>query len=192
MTNNVSASVSAQINLPLPLGTVIQYMGAQATLPDLASLGWLVCDGSSISSATYPDLYAAIGTTYGGNGSPSFNLPNLLGCFMRSVDPNGTEDPDYSSRSSPIINNPTTVGPMVGSRQGCEVQNHQHNWSNNFGQITYSGDDINVQLCDNSPHGGNQGTQATTNNDGGGSETRPVNVYAYFLMFTGLPQTNNS
>jgi microcystin-dependent protein len=34
------------------------------------------CDGRGMSAADYPDLYAAIGTTYGGN-STTFNLPNL-------------------------------------------------------------------------------------------------------------------
>lgn len=42
--------------------------------------GWLLCDGSAVSRATYSDLFAAIGTTYGaGNGSTTFNLPDLRG-----------------------------------------------------------------------------------------------------------------
>lgn len=41
--------------------------------------GWLFCDGSAISRTTYSDLFADIGTTYGsGDGSTTFNLPNLL------------------------------------------------------------------------------------------------------------------
>lgn len=38
---------------------------------------WLVCDGRAVSRAVYPELFAAIGTRYGGgNGSITFNLPN--------------------------------------------------------------------------------------------------------------------
>jgi len=38
--------------------------------------GWLDCDGSAVSRTMYPDLFAAIGTTWGaGDGSTTFNLP---------------------------------------------------------------------------------------------------------------------
>lgn len=192
MSNLPSATTAtAQINLPLPVGTLISYMGQASTVANLASLGWLVCDGSSVSNVTYPDLYTAIGTNYGGNGSPQFNLPDLRGCFMRSVDPSGVEDPDYTTRTSPVYGDATVVGPLVGSRQWHQVQNHQHTWSKNYGQISFHGSDINVPLCANSGHDGNQGTQTSTDSSGGGAETRPINVYAYFLIFSGLPQTTN-
>lgn len=49
--------------------------------------GWLVMDGSAVSRETYPRLFAVIGTLYGsGNGSTTFNLPNALGEFFRSID----------------------------------------------------------------------------------------------------------
>lgn len=39
--------------------------------------GYLSCDGSAVSRAGYPDLFAALGTTFGaGDGSTTFNLPN--------------------------------------------------------------------------------------------------------------------
>lgn len=54
------------------VGMVKGYAGT--TPPD----GWLFCDGSAISRTTYSDLFAVIGTTYGGgDGSTTFNLPNL-------------------------------------------------------------------------------------------------------------------
>lgn len=41
--------------------------------------GWLRCDGSAYSRTTYSNLFAKIGTTYGnGNGSTTFNVPNLM------------------------------------------------------------------------------------------------------------------
>lgn len=40
--------------------------------------GWRVCDGTELSTASYPALFAAIGATYGGN-SVSFTLPDLRG-----------------------------------------------------------------------------------------------------------------
>lgn len=47
----------------------------------VAPKGWLLCDGSAVSRLNYPDLYKVIGTTYGGNGNPNFNLPDLCGRF---------------------------------------------------------------------------------------------------------------
>lgn len=42
-----------------------------------APRGWLFCDGSPVSIATYDTLYALIGTTYGGDGVTTFALPDL-------------------------------------------------------------------------------------------------------------------
>lgn len=39
--------------------------------------GWLSCEGASLNPQTYTRLFKRIGTTYGGNGSTTFNLPNL-------------------------------------------------------------------------------------------------------------------
>lgn len=48
--------------------------------------GWLLCDGSAISRSTYADLFAIIGTYFGvGNGSTTFNLPNLTERFIRGA-----------------------------------------------------------------------------------------------------------
>ncbi len=45
-----------------------------------APTGWLLCDGSAVSRTDYADLFNLIGTTYGaGDGSNTFNLPNLQG-----------------------------------------------------------------------------------------------------------------
>jgi microcystin-dependent protein len=45
-----------------------------------APAGYLLCNGAAVSRSTYAQLFAAIGSTYGaGDGSTTFNLPNLLG-----------------------------------------------------------------------------------------------------------------
>jgi len=55
-------------------GAIMMYAGV--TPPD----GWLICDGSAISRAAYSKLFSVIGTRYGaGDGSTTFNLPNLQG-----------------------------------------------------------------------------------------------------------------
>ena len=58
----------------LPVGAIIPYSGS--TIPT----NFLLADGSAVSRTTYSELFEAIGTTYGaGNGSTTFNLPNLKG-----------------------------------------------------------------------------------------------------------------
>jgi len=63
----------------LPVGTILMWGGSQSSIPT----GWLLCDGSAISRTTYSRLFAAIGTTHGaGDGSTTFNLPNLRDRFI--------------------------------------------------------------------------------------------------------------
>ena len=49
---------------------------------------FLICDGSEISRTDYANLFNAIGTTFGdGDGTNTFNIPDLRGMFIRSYDP---------------------------------------------------------------------------------------------------------
>ncbi len=58
----------------MPVGSLTAFAGSSAPT------GWIVCDGSAVSRATYADLFAVIGITYGaGDGITTFNLPNLGG-----------------------------------------------------------------------------------------------------------------
>jgi microcystin-dependent protein len=42
--------------------------------------GWLLCNGNSVSKTAFPDLFAAIGYTFGGTSpSNNFNVPDLMG-----------------------------------------------------------------------------------------------------------------
>lgn len=67
------------------VGTVIPYAGT--SLPN----GYLPCNGAAVSRETYADLFAVIGTTYGrGDGSTTFNLPNLTDKFIQGSDIAGT------------------------------------------------------------------------------------------------------
>jgi Microcystin-dependent protein len=44
-----------------------------------APYGWLLCDGSLLSTSKYPKLYQLIKGTYGGDGITNYQLPNLVG-----------------------------------------------------------------------------------------------------------------
>ena len=58
----------------VPTGSITMW--ATTTAPT----DWLLCDGSAVSRTTYATLFGVISTTYGtGDGSTTFNLPNLKG-----------------------------------------------------------------------------------------------------------------
>jgi microcystin-dependent protein len=66
---------------PTPTGT-IGYFGYTS-----APTGWLKANGAAISRTTYATLFASIGTTFGsGDGSTTFNVPDLRGEFPRGWD----------------------------------------------------------------------------------------------------------
>jgi microcystin-dependent protein len=44
-----------------------------------APRGWQMCNGQTLAINQYQALFSLIGTYYGGNGSTTFNLPNLQG-----------------------------------------------------------------------------------------------------------------
>lgn len=63
-----------------PVGVIKDYGGVSAP-PN-----YLICDGSAISRTTYSKLFAVIGTKFGaGNGTTTFNLPNLINKFSKGV-----------------------------------------------------------------------------------------------------------
>ncbi len=94
-----------------PVGTVISYAGGSVPT------GWIACDGASVSRTTYSDLFAAIGTAYGtGDGSTTFNVPDLRGQFLRGVDDMGTAAGAGGVDS----------GRTLGSTQADELAGHTH------------------------------------------------------------------
>lgn len=89
----------------LPAGA-IQFF-AMSTTPS----GWLKANGAAVSRTTYATLFAAIGTVFGvGDGSTTFNLPDLRGEFVRGFDDGkGTDS-----------------GRAFGSSQAGQMPSHTH------------------------------------------------------------------
>lgn len=82
--DGLSARLEAYPQEIVPAGTIQIFAGA--SIPP----GWLVCDGSAFVAATYPRLYAAIGTLYGGTSTNPM-LPNLKGKVIVGLDGSQTE-----------------------------------------------------------------------------------------------------
>jgi microcystin-dependent protein len=59
-----------------------QYVGEIRTAGfNFAPLGWALCNGQLLSISQNAALFSLLGTNYGGNGTTTFGLPNLQGCF---------------------------------------------------------------------------------------------------------------
>lgn len=113
-TENNVASLTASGNLKdsgIPINQLVPSGAVQYFAMDTAPSGWLKADGSAVSRSTYSSLFSAIGTTFGsGDGSSTFNLPDLRGEFLRGWD-DGREIDD---------------GRSFGSFQEDEIKSHTH------------------------------------------------------------------
>lgn len=70
---------------PIPAGVI--FLNGSTSAPS----GWFLCDGTAKSRTIYLDLFTKIGTNYGvGDGSTTFNLPDLRGRFPLGVASAGT------------------------------------------------------------------------------------------------------
>jgi len=95
LQTNGSGALSFTTVSGVPTGSV--FCMAVATVPS----GYLECDGDEVSRTTYAALFAVIGTNYGtGNGSSTFNLPDLRGEFIRGFDNGRGVDSGRSIASS--------------------------------------------------------------------------------------------
>ena len=122
-----------------------------------APAGWLKANGAAISRSAYAGLFAAIGTTYGaGDGSSTFNVPDLRGEFLRGLDDGRGVD----------------SGRGIGTTQGYELQGHNHAYYPLIsGSTAYP--NPGHAIAKDSYNGGSTTEYVSTT---GGAETRPRNV----------------
>ncbi len=106
--------------LLVPPGSITGYAGI--TVPG----GWLSCDGSAIDRTIYADLFAAIGTTYGaGDGSTTFNIPNLLGRTIIGQNPSDA-DFDVLGETGGEKRHTLTVDEMPAHTHSITDVQHSH------------------------------------------------------------------
>lgn len=145
---------------PLPsvqAGTIVWF--SSQTVPS----GWLICDGSYVSTTDYAALYNIIGNTFGSPGDGSFPLPNMLGQFVRGYDTTGIVD---------------TAERAFGSIQAGQMQSHNHRMVWTY----YDGgggrglvDPVNPVDITTPGQGGGDASWGVTF-AGTGTETRPTNI----------------
>ena len=85
-TNGVLTPIAGGVsNSNAPIGAIFPFGGTSAPS------GYLMCDGSAVSRSDYSALFAVIGTSFGsGDGSTTFNVPDLRGKFLEGTPSSGT------------------------------------------------------------------------------------------------------
>jgi microcystin-dependent protein len=100
----------------MPIGTIRQFGG---TFPPK---GHMVADGRELAITSYPELYAKIGTTYGGDGINSFRIPDLSGKAIVGVS-DGLQVGDVVGQDLLTIDD--SEMPTVDGGGGQSVDNRQ-------------------------------------------------------------------
>ena len=171
-------SCSWQTPSAVPTG-MIAPMGMSS-----APTGWLACDGSAVSRTTYSGLFGVVSTTWGtGDGSSTFNVPDLRGAYLRGTGTAGVSG-DY-------------VGPNLGGYQDdqnashshggsvASVGNHTHSyvtsstWNTGGGRVWYT--DSRGSASYTTGGGGAHGHTLTINADGS-TEARVYNRGVQFCI----------
>ena len=99
-----------------PIGSIQAYGGTTAPT------GWLLCQGQAVSRTTYSELFAVIGESFGvGDGSATFNLPDLREATTKGVGLSGKSDNHYDSDG-------IALGEFIEDR----IQSHTHGVLNGF------------------------------------------------------------
>jgi len=131
-----------------PAGAVFHF--AMSTVP----VGYLECNGAAVSRATYSTLFSAIGVVFGaGDGTTTFNLPELRGEFIRNWDDGRGID----------------TGRTFGSAQLSDIAPHTHPITTYHGTGT---DGLNHV----SSYAVVGATDISATNASTGTETRPRNI----------------
>lgn len=145
----------------VPIGTIMPYSGSEEPV------NWIVCDGRELNRFEYEDLFTIIGTTYGeGDGSTTFNIPNLKGKIPVGFD---SEDGDFNAVGK-------TGGEKTHTLTIEEMPKHRHGIRTSAG----SGGQV-----DNMPWGAAPATQTTnteyTGGNGAHNNMQPYLVQKYII-----------
>jgi len=171
----------------LPAGYGTDLIGVIISYPkDTLPTGFLACDGSAVSRTTYSGLFTVIGTTYGtGDGSSTFNVPDLRATFLR-----GAGDQTYSSKAY--------SGGTAGTKKIQAVMDHSNGlitgYHTHYAWATatavfynphgnWSGNKTGQQVASTtSANGAETLNSVYTNADSANNETRPFGMAVKFCI----------
>ena len=140
-----------------PAGTVSMWSGTAASVPS----GYLLCDGSAVSRVTYTDLFNAIGTAHGaGDGSTTFNLPNLRNRFVVGEGTSYALAATGGSADATLVSHSHTVDSHTHASGNLQADNHSHS-DGSLSVDSHSHNDGSLSV-DNHSHNFNGNLNAAT------------------------------
>ena len=152
----------------VPSGAVFYFAASSAPS------GYLEADGSAISRTTYSALFAVVGTTFGsGDGSSTFNLPDLRGEFLRGWDNGKGTDSGRTFGSSQTDSTALPNSAFGTSNPGDHTHGYSDDKNGNGGGQGGGGANTGTVSQSKTTSGGGSHTHTIT---GGDSETRPRNI----------------
>ena len=170
----------------LPPGILAPYAGAETNIPS----GWLLCSGQTVDKTTYWELFAVIGTTFGGSGS-GFAVPDLRGRFPLGADNMGGTSADRVTAAA---------ADTIGSGAGVETTSYTPAGTNSAPDTggtaistsqmpahTHTYSDPNLAAGSVAASAGGGVTNSTGSTGGGGSHSHSTTA----PTFTGTAATPN-
>jgi microcystin-dependent protein len=152
---------SAALSGGTPTGAIMQFAA------NSAPTGWLAANGDAVNRITYAALFSTIGVIYGsGDGSTTFNLPDLRGIFVRGTGSQAISGITYSG--------------TLGTKQGDAMQGHIHTAVGSTSASVQAGTSGITQVTS-----GNTSSPTTDGTNGTprtGSETRPANIALLYCI----------
>lgn len=138
------------IGIGIATGIISQFAGS------VAPSGYLLCDGQSVSTTTFADLFAVIGYTYGGSDA-SFNVPNLQGRIPVGRDTAQVEFDTLGEASGSKTNTLVTANMAAHTHSGttaAETQEHTHSGTTGTVSADHSHSGTTGDINQNHSHSG--------------------------------------
>ncbi len=174
VNSNLGNPVTAGGGFWIPVRELENPVGVVVVWPlNGAPVGFLQCNGSIVSQATYPRLFDFLGQRYGG-ATGTFKLPDYRGYSLRGTDNGRGVDPDSISRTD---RGDGTTGDNVGTVQQDEFFSHSHPKPPGSGGFLASGG--THQSAGGSPIVDFIAQETGTR---GGNETRMKNIGVNFII----------
>ena len=180
-------SFSYESNI-VPSGALMPFAGASAPT------GFLLCHGQAVSRTTYATLFSAISTTYGtGDGSSTFNLPDLRGRVIAGQDDMGGASANRLTNQTGGLNGDTlgaTGGSETHTLTTAQLASHTHSFSDtdSITAMTFLSDGLGVNRggsgqssSSNSISVSISGTTGSTGSGSAHNNVQPTMVLNYII-----------
>lgn len=155
----------------VPAGGLMPFAGS------IAPAGWLLCAGQAVSRSQYGELFATIGTAYGvGDGSTTFNLPDLRGRVVAGVDNMGGSDAGRLDWSNTLG---TSGGTQTHTLTTSEIPSHTHTASGAATSVANSNNSLFMGA--GNPPVGTVGNIGSTGGGGAHNNMQPTLLLNYII-----------